>query len=667
MIGKYILPWFGGSPAVWMTCLMFFQLVLLGGYAYAHYLQELRSRKQIVIHSVLLAFAVLAGLALLPKWGSPILPPVSLRPTGSEAPTWQVFKLLLISIGFPYFLLSTSASLLQAWFHKVDRSQSPYVFYVVSNVASLLALLTYPALVEPNLTVKTQSLVWGGAFVAYAGLCLWCVFKVWKSHQPEECTKKVKTKDVDTSSRPLLWILLSFCGVLALMAITNQMTQNIPPVPFLWILPLSLYLLSFIVGFAEKQRGWQVYYIFLVVCALALVTYLSREGLEVEIKKQVAGYGFILLAICLFCHNALYRAKPDPHRLTGFYLCISLGGALGGLFVVLAAPFLFKGYWEYQLCLILSGGLAIWVTYSETTTRDIFGKLRHIFPLLLVGYAVFLGKGIVKETRGSVYMGRNFFGSVRVVMEISQGIPIYSLMHGKINHGMQIQHEKLRYCPITYFSVNSGVGLAFQFKRKSGPFDVGVVGLGIGTLAAYGREGDSFRMYEIDPDVVRLARETQWFTYLSDCKADVTVVEGDGRLCLENEMNQKGSHQFDVLVLDAFTGDSPPAHLLTLEAFDLYLNHMEENGVLAVNISNRYLDLLPVLDRVRETYGLQMAYIHSRGDGGKTADAQWILLSRNSSFLQYPKIAQADIYKRMSIKKIRPWTDEFSNLLSVIK
>lgn len=421
------------------------------------------------------------------------------------------------------------------------------------------------------------------------------------------------------------------------------------------------------IGFAEKQREWQIYYMILLICALALVRYLLREGVDLDIRKQVTGYSFILLAICLFCHNALYRTKPDPRHLTGFYLSMSMGGALGGLFVVVVAPFLFKGYWEYHLCLILSAGLAIWTTYTGKSVRAVFGKIVYLFPLLFIGYAVFLVQDTARDLRDSIYVERNFFGVVSVEVRYVGTVPYYNLMHGKINHGTQIGHPLLKTRPTTYYSENSGAGRAILLKQKHGPIKAGFIGMGIGTLAAYGREGDFFRMYEIDPTVIRLAKESPWFSYLSDCRSDLTVVEGDGRLSLENEYRKEGSNRFDLLVLDAFSGDSVPAHLLTLEAFELYLAHLKENGILAVHITNRYLNLLPVFDRVREIYGLQMAYISTKGDMKISTDAQWVLLTRNASLLENPEIARADSSNRVRIKKIRPWTDEFSNLLNVVK
>lgn len=697
LIGKYFLPWFGGAPSVWLTCLMFFQLLLLGGYAYAHGLQRLAPRRQAAIHITLLGLALLIGGMLCFIWKSPILPDRSWRPEGIDFPTWHILRLLLVSIGLSYFILSTSASLLQAWFHRTDSQKSPYVFYVVSNTASLLALLSYPFLVEPRLTIRTQALFWSGGFAVYAVLCGWCASKVLRSsfgvRQSSAALFESGEKAVKESphSKMVLWTLLAFCGVLALMAITNRMTQDVPPVPFLWILPLSIYLLSFIIGFLEKQRKWQDIYIYLLLCAFGAAWYLMKEGLEIEIRQQIAAYSLILLAVCLFCHNALYRTKPDPKRLTGFYLCISLGGALGGLFVVLAAPFLFKGYWEYQLVLVLSGALAVFFIYTDAEIRRVFRPVRHAFPVLLAGFAVFLGWGIVKQARSSIYMDRNFFGSVRVAVEYNNGIPIYTLMHGRINHGMQIDHPRLKLRPTTYFTAESGVGLAILAKQaENASLRVGVLGLGIGTLACYGREGDIYRLYEIAPAVIKLAKNAPYFSYLRDSKAEIITVPGDGRISLEREArsapapadavaargeggfpaaacDERGPMPFDLLVLDAFTGDSPPAHLLSLEAFELYLSHLADDGVIAVNISNRYLDLLPVLVQVQKAYGLEMAHIQSKGDMKISANAQWVLLSRDKKFMQQPAIANVNSLQQQFVRNIRPWTDDYSNLLSVLK
>ncbi len=662
LIGKYFLPWFGGAAAVWTTCLMFFQLLLLGGYAYAHALQRFAPRRQVVIHHSLLILTVLAGVVLCFVWGSPILPSIDWRAEHAGRPTWNVFRLLLISIGAAYFLLSTSASLLQAWFHRVEPTQSPYLFYIVSNTASLLALLSYPFLIEPVFTLKTQALLWSGGFFIYVVVCLLASRRVWPILTIESGEPQTNDEKKPGWRQYCLWISLAGCGVLALMAITNQMTQDIPPVPFLWILPLVLYLLTYIIAFIDRLCGWQDFYISLMGCAGLTAWYLMHQGLELDIIKQIAGYGFILFSICLFCHNALYRRKPQPRYLTNFYLSISLGGVLGGIFVAAIAPHLFRQYWEYQLCLIFAALLAVVSVYSNR--RSVFYKARHALWVIVPIFAFFISQKALQKKEQSVYMERNFFGGVRVALEYNKCIPIYSLMHGQINHGMQIHHPKFSARPTTYFTETGGGGLAIlnHPKRLSGePMRVGLIGMGVGVLAAYGQAGDHYRFYEIDPTVIRLAQDHRWFSYLKDTKAEVEIVEGDGRISLERELTE-GSNEYDILVVDVFSGDHIPAHILTLEAFELYLSHLANDGVIAINISNRYLDLRPVLWQVRDHYELEGACVYDQGNSRISADSTWVLLSRVP--------INQEVVRRsthQAVRTIHPWTDQYSNLLNLLK
>ncbi len=328
MIGKYFLPWFGGTSSVWMICLLFFQLLLLGGYAYAHFLQRYSPRRQAAIHTTLLVLTVLGGIGLFFAWGNPVLPSLDYRPEQSVWPSWDVFRLLLLSIGASYFLLSANSSLLQAWMHNAESSSSPYVLYVVSNIASLLALLCYPLLAEPFFTLKAQALLWSLGFVVYAVLCSLAARKMRQVEHPA-----TQRRGAGDGERPgwqsyLVWISLSACGVLALMAITNQMTQDIPPVPFLWVLPLALYLLSYIIGFMDRfgSKKWNDIYIYLLIIGCYLAWYLLHSGSILGLVQQIGGYAGVLFVVCLFCHNGLYRRKPDPHFLTNFYLAISVGG-----------------------------------------------------------------------------------------------------------------------------------------------------------------------------------------------------------------------------------------------------------------------------------------------------------------------------------------------------
>ncbi|MEI7850991.1 MAG: hypothetical protein WCH86_04090 [Kiritimatiellales bacterium] len=676
LIGKYFLPWFGGSPSVWMTCLMFFQLLLLGGYTYAHLLQRVVPRRQVQIHLSLLALALAGGAALYFVWGSPILPSINWRPEHTSHPGWNIFRLLLISIGAAYFLLSTSASLLQAWFHRAEPSRSPYVFYVVSNIAAILALLSYPFLIEPAFTLKTQALLWSGGFAAYVILCLLSARRVWPILTVEKDDAAAGDERNPGWKSYLNWIALAACGVLALMAITNQMTQDIPPVPFLWILPLVLYLLTYIIGFVDRLSGMQKYYIFLIPLAGLAAWYLASKGVKLEIGKQIAGYGFILFSICLFCHNALYRCKPQPRHLTGFYLSISLGGALSGIFVAIIAPQIFQLYWEYQLGLILAAVLAVVSVYSDK--RNPLHLIRHGLWLGVMALAFYICQDSIKRFSSAVYMGRNFFGSIavrRYDVSISsvkgeESFPFFSMDHGRIKYGLQINGSEFRDRLTTYYGESSGAGLALlnhPGRLRGEPMRVGVLGLGVGTLAAYGKSGDVYRFYEINPDVIQLARDSRWwFSYLKNSRAEIQVVEGDGRISLENEL-KKGSDEYDVLVLDVFSGDQVPIHILTKEAFDIYLKHLAKGGVLAIHITSGYLDLLPVLIQAKNHFNLYAAYIDDNPVVQICDPSVWVLFSRDKQFMEQPAIARADSLGSHPVRTIRLWTDDYANLLDVIK
>jgi hypothetical protein len=465
----------------------------------------------------------------------------------------------------------------------------------------------------------------------------------------------------------LVWIAFSACGVLVLMAVTNQMTQDIPPVPFLWVLTLALYLLSYILGFIERfaSEKWNDLYLLLVLIACYQAWYLIHQSLSmtlIPIPEQIGGYSFILFSICLFCHSGLFRRKPEPRYLTNFYLSISIGGVLGGVFVAGIAPFIFNHYWEYQLSLILAAVLTVASVYA-TRTSALYGW-RHALWLPILALAFFVSNDGLKETNGSVFIKRNFFGKIQTVMlpQFNNTLMSYELRHGKISHGIQFDHPEYRKQTTTYYTEQSGVGLAIlnhPKRRAEEPMHVGLVGMGIGTLAAYGQQGDVYRLYEINPAVANLATNSPWFSYIQDSKADIEIVMGDGRMALENEI-KNGSQQFDILVIDVFSGDQVPVHILTKEAFDLYLDHLAEDGVIAVHITSLYLNLRPVLKAVQEHNGLYGTVITNPAkDLG--FPARWVLLSRRDHLLR--RINAPDF----ACQPARLWTDDFSNLFSVLQ
>lgn len=671
IMGKYLLPWFGGVPAVWTACLLFFQLFLLGGYLYAHLLQRLRFQKQLLVHVALLLCTVTVGTVLFFKWGNPILPEHSMNPSGSVGPTWRIIYLLSISIGLAYFLLSTSTSLLQAWFHRVSPAQSPYFLYALSNTAALLALLSYPFVIEPLLTTNMQALLWSGGFLVYAAVCTVCAVKIRQTPKPDETIIEEETDEPSADQRPniaayLLWTALAACGVLTLMSVTNQMTRDLPPIPFLWVLALALYLLSYVLGFTERLRKLPGLCLSLLLLAIGAAWVLIQYPND-KVIPMIAAYGFILFATCLFCHNALFRTKPHPRYLTGFYLCLSLGGVLAGLFVAIIAPKIFNFYWEYQLALVMATLLALILIYKNPNSR--LYALRHAgwIPVILLAASSF--RLPENQTWETIYRNRDFFGLLRIDRHRKINPPSYILYNGYTKHGAQYRHPQLVGRTTTYYTENSGVGQAIlkHPKREARqPMHIGIVGLGVGTLAAYGTPGDIFDIYEINPTVVDLACSTPYFTYLADSAADaVNISVGDGRIQLEKEWEQSGSKQFDLLILDAFSGDSVPAHLLTEEAFELYLNHLAPEGLLLIHISNRYLDLVPLMQAQKEKCGIASAFVHhNSGQKDRFAiGSSWTIFAKDQSTLNAIKWENIELHPQ--VKTIRPWTDNFSNLLSL--
>jgi spermidine synthase len=668
MIGKYLLPWFGGSPSVWTTCLLFFQTLLLAGYAYAHFLQRLEPRRQAKVHVGLLLAAVAVGVVQFFLWVSPILPAASLKPTPDAQPTWGIFRLLLISIGLAYFLLSTSASLLQAWIHRIAPSRSAYFFYIISHTASLLALLSYPFLIEPALTIHTQALLWSGGFVLYVALCSYCAAQLRcpaPAHPADPADDGTPAAASPCKKDYLQWTVLAACGVLMLMSATNQMTLDVPPVPFLWVLPLALYLLSYIIGFVDRLKNLQGLYILMLGTAGVVAWYLISSDIECEMPVQIAGHCFILFFVCLFCHNALYRTRPHPSQLTGFYLCIALGGALGGLFVAVIAPMIFTHYWEYQISLVLAAVLAVLALYRNP--RSLLYKIRHAgWPAVIVLAGVITYAPLMEAT-DSLYTARNFFGTLRVVQTEEFDGVMNTLYHGRIDHGAQYLDSALSKLSTTYYTEESGVGLAIEAlndRPNAPPMRAGMIGLGAGTLATYGRGGDLYRMYDINPQVIALARNPAYFTYLRDSAATIETVLGDARIQLERELRQQGSHRFDLLVLDAFSGDSPPAHLLTKEAFALYLEHLAPDGLIAVHISNRYVNFKPLMRAVMDEFDLHGVLIFHDADFDAFADStEWVIFSPSSKNMS-DDLWQNDTFDEYP-ESTRIWTDDYSNLISL--
>ncbi len=661
LIARLILPWFGGSAAVWATCMLFFQLVLLLGYLYAHWItSHLAANRQVLLHAGLLA----ASLLLLP-----IMPNAAWKPSGGANPTLGILGLLGVTVGLPYFLLSTTGPLVQAWYARATRGQLPYRLFALSNFASLLALLSYPPLVEPYLATRNQALGWSAAFVVFAVLAVASGLRSRRAGGMAGIGTPEPAEDAGPAPSPgerLMWIALPACASAMLLAVTNHLTQDVASIPFLWILPLALYLLSFVLSF--DAPGWYRRWPYMVALAIALsgMTYrLWDDERLTELKAIIALYTVGFFVCCMFCHGELARRKPHPRYLTSFYLMMSVGGALGGVFVGLVAPYLFVGSFELPVSIAVCILLAIHVLYWDAGSP--FRGARRIwawclFAAFAAGNCGLLVNVTRQWTSGARLVVRNFYGGLRVSdVAGDDGDPGYrKLLHGNIDHGEQSLDPVRAKEPATYYCRDSGVGFALKEAAAQGPMRVGVVGLGAGTLAAYARPGDYFRFYEINPLVIRLA--TSEFTYTRQAGSAVEFSLGDARLSLEREAPQN----YDVLAVDAFSGDSIPVHLLTREAFALYFRHIKPDGVVAVHISNRYLDLRPVLKQAAKAFGKQAREIDTDDDDSRTCfGCTWILVTGQRGYFGRPIFESATTLDKS--RDLPIWTDDYSNLFRILK
>ncbi len=649
IIAKTILPWFGGSSAVWSTCMLFFQAALLAGYLYAHgVIKKLDGRRQAMVHIGLLA----VSLALLP-----IIPNLAWKPAGGENPTWRILGLLATTIGLPYFLLSTTSPLLQAWYSRANSGAIPYRLFALSNFASFLALVSYPPLVEPNLANRTQAIIWSAAYGAFV---LVCAAAAWFSRADSDAA--VSAEEIDGEPAPgiqtlLLWIGLAACPSILLLTVTTHLTQDVASIPFLWIIPLVIYLLTFILCFESKRFYWRPVYLVLAVPALAGMAYmLWPNAQEITMKQSVGFFLGAFFVIAMVCHGELVRLKPHPKHLTLFYVMLSVGGAIGGVFVGLIAPNLFNAYYEFQIGLGITACLIVTVLMPQDEKKQrIWGTAMLV---VLGGYLAFLGVVQRDLMKGYVTVARNFYGQLR----IEQDDDVRKLMHGVINHGTQVMTEEERRKQTTYYCPSSGVGEAILARDEGLPQRIGVIGLGTGTLASYGRAGDFVHIYEINPIVLNLAHSE--FTYLKDTPAKVEVTMGDARLSLEREASQG----FDVLAVDAFSGDSIPVHLLTREAFRLFFNHMKPHGILAVHISNRYLDLKPVVAAAAAEFG-KVSLLYERDETDEEPQcfgSTWVLVTDKTLRDTRPRLFEQG-FEIFPTAGFRTWTDDYSNLYKILK
>jgi hypothetical protein len=658
LISKLILPWFGGSAAVWITCMLFFQTGLLVGYLYAHALTRfLPPYRQAVVHAVLL----LASIAVLP-----ILPNATWQPKPGEDPTWKVLAVLATAVGLPYALLSATSPLLQSWYAARSSGGLPYRYFALSNAGSMAALLLYPVAIEPFLKGHDQAWLWSIAYFFFALLCI-CAAAVASRTVPGRKATQTSESSKLPGSIICLWIALAACASTLLLTVTNLLTQNIAPMPLLWVLPLSIYLLSFILCF-ESGR-WYQRWVFLPALPFALWWLASHtETIETSAVKEVVPLICASLFVCcMTCHGELARLKPRVEHLTSFYLSLSVGGALGGVFVALIAPHVFSAVYEFPLSYIACAVLILFVFWRDQEhwwkwkNKQVARGLWRLSAAATLLLAIYGSRQILDELRHSVAKARNFYGALLVEDFQDDEHKVRQLSHGTITHGVQILDANFRHVPTTYYGQESGAGLTWRVLAKQGPLNLGVVGLGAGTMAAYGRGGDRIRFYDLNPLVIGIAR--RYFTFLEDCPAHIDIVLGDARLSMAREPSQ----QFDMLVIDAFAGDAIPVHLLTREAFDIYWRHLKPNGVLAVHISNQYLDLAPIVSLDAKARSLPAWLVDNDVDDSISVDAaSYVLVSRRKGFFEDPLFQER--LKTINVPEhMRPWTDDFTSLWPILK
>jgi hypothetical protein len=658
IVAKEILPWFGGSAAVWTTCLVFFQSALLAGYANADVLvRRIAANRAVALHAALLAIAVV----LLP-----IVPAAHWKPSGTENPVVLILGLLVATIGLPFFTLATTSPLMQAWLARRYAGASPYRLFALSNAASMLALIGYPLAIEPWIATRVQAVTWSWLFAGFALLCAaaaWTTLRALPADaraQPiaPSTASAIRREPPPSRGRQWLWVALAATGSLLLLAVTNHLTENVAAVPLLWVVPLSIYLLTFILCF-DSARWYPRPWMLIAAAALlgAMACTLADDRVTHELALQFAVFAVGLFVACMFCHGELASLKPSPRHLTRFYVMVALGGALGAALVGIVAPLVLPASFELAIGLVACAALLVLRSHRMGPAFVTVGIATLVVTLGAGGYA------IADFRTSTVYATRNFYGALRV-LDTGEGPAHHrTLIHGTIVHGTQYLDGGRAREPSSYYTRTSGLGLLLESLNPSlTPLRIGMIGLGAGTVAVYGAKGDVFRIYDINPAVIDIAGT--WFTYLRDSDATIEIALGDARLNLEREPPQR----FDVLAIDAFSSDAIPVHLITSEAMDVYLRHMQPDGVIAFHVTNRFLDLAPVVDALAKSHGLQAVLVSddTQDSLGTTSRSDWVLVARNMHVLGRAAIAGAS-------EPIRPhpewrlWTDDFNNIVQVLK
>ena len=670
IIAKQILPWFGGSSAVWTTCMVFFQMILLLGYWYADFVvRKLSKRTQAIFHSAVVIISLI--------W-LPIIASDTWKPAADTEPSSRILLLLLVTVGLPYLLLSTTGPLVQAWFARCYPQAKVYRLFALSNFASLLSLLAYPPLIEPHIDLQSQAWLWSGVYCIYA---LLIVVSAWHSIRHEVTVEMPKANasapvlndKAPTKQDYTLWLLLATLGSVLLLSFTNHITQNIASVPFLWIVPLVLYLVTFIlvfdVGSSRGKSGWYSRQIFipLLFALLLITTYGMYEGYASTMNIYLALPLFCILLFigCMFCHGELAALRPAAQYITQFYLCLSIGGAAGGLMVGLLAPLVFDSFAELPLALISCGLLASFVIWRAPSTA-IAAKFNTTLISCALALTCGMGWLLWQEsltTEATLLQHRDFYGTLRVSESDADNTPdsVRDLYHGVISHGWQHTYEPLRAKPVSYFGPGTGIAKTITFYQEEEPsIRVGILGLGIGILTSYGRETDSFRIYELVPAVIDIAKKYFW--YLTGSKSKIDYLVGDGRLSLEREQ----SNQFHMLSVDAFSSDSIPMHLMTVEALRGYKKQIRDDGAIVYNVTNRLINLAPMVKLIADEEGMEAVLIANRPQEADLYRTDFVVVTNNKKLIA--SLQKSEEYKPIeTMPKLKAWTDSYNNLFDVLR
>ncbi len=668
VLAKFILPWFGGSATTWIVCMLFFQVALLAGYAHAYAVTlPFRVPTQAKVQVAILVLS----LALLP-----ITPSDGWKPLDASDPTWRIVLLLAASVGIPYIVLATTSPLLSRWLARIDPGLHPARFFAASNLGSFVGLLSYPFLFERYLSSQQQTVLWSWAYVVYAvlfALCAWMAIKQKGEGAPVTAAPAGGHVEGD---RLALWIVYSLLGSVLLLATTNAITQWSAVIPFLWIAPLSLYLLTFVIAFGHQRlyhrTAFTIIFLILAVAAIWSPAPDSGRDMTIQLALQCATMFFG----CMICHAEMVRLQPEPARLPKFYLAISFGGALGGVFVALIAPVVLKDYFEHPLTLIAIGLLGVVLMARDAgMPASLRPAAAGAGAIILAGAA---GGAIYNEIEPEydlIERVRNFYGVVKIVQEDEDDPEDHQILmtQAGVEQGSQWQNPAVKLKPLCAFDEDSGAGIAMMHhvKRRSGnpdaPLRIGIIGLGAGMLAAMGKEGDVIRYYEINPAVEALTR--RYFTFLRDGKAKTDVLLGDGRLVLERQLAAKDPQQFDVLVIDAFRGASPPTHLMTKEAFDIYLAHLAPNGIIAINFELNTFEMAPLHRGMAKLFGLDVRWIETQSDDkdGCEEPISWALYTKDKGLFEVESVKKAiSPWRDKDTASGIVWTDASSNLMSIL-